>query len=229
MSRLGPARTQGASAEYCRPVNRWYETADWNAPARADFEDRLRRSRARPEGRAEFLRRKAVALEEAGQLDQAVGLYERFVADEHARPAHLVATVETLGNVARRRGRLDEAEQRYRQVLTFRPRRPISGMVEVSLAEVLLDLGRPGEAAIALDEVEMDPVTAFHANLFRYLAARARVARAQGDDDAAAESARRALSLIDTPDQYSRHSGVGVARPDDEMVSMLRDMIPAVG
>ena len=207
-------------------MTRWYETADWDAAAQADFEERLSRTRARPENRAEYLRRKAVELQEAGLLDEAVRLYERFVADEHARPFYVRGAVEQLGDIARRLGRLAEAERHYRRVLTFRPHGSVSGMVEVSLAEVLLDLGRPDEAAAALDEADMFSVTMFHANLFRHLVALARIAQARGDANAAANAAARALGLIDAPDQYSRHPGVGAVQTDDATISMLRAMLP---
>jgi tetratricopeptide (TPR) repeat protein len=214
-------------------VTRWYETPAWDATAQADFEERLRRTRARPESRAEYVRMKALALEETGLLDEAVRLYERFVSDEHASWFYVPWTLERLGDIARRQGRLPEAEQYYRRLLTrgsdAASRNGTTGMTAVSLAEVLLDQGRPDEAAAALGEAEMFTVTSFSANLFRYCVASARLAQARGDSDAAADAAERALDLVDAPDQYSRHPGVGGVKSDDATVAMLRSMRTVAG
>jgi tetratricopeptide (TPR) repeat protein len=208
-------------------VVRWYETADWDAAAQEDFEERLSRTRARPANRAEYLRRKGVELERAGLLYEAVRLYERFVAEEQANPFYVGWTIERLGDIARRSGQLADAERYYRQVLTtVGPHKSRSGMVEVSLAELLLDRGRPGEAAAALDDADMFSVTMFYANLFRYEVAQARIAQALGDTDAASAAAARALDLVGAPAQYSRHPGVGAVQIDDAIITMLRAMLP---
>ena len=201
-----------------RPVKDWYRTPDWDEAARADFEARLGRARGQ---RSEYLRVKAAALEGAGLLDDAARMYERLL-EEHPDRLHESYTHERLGDVARAQGRLDEAERRYRRVLAFQPLKWSSGMTAVSLAEILLDQGRVDDAAEALDQAEESSVTAFHANLFRYLVAVVRVATAHGDGGSAADAAARALDLIDAPDQYSRHPGIGAVRTDDATVAMLK-------
>ena len=95
-------------------------------------------------------------------------------------------------------------------------------MTAVSLAEVLLDQGRVEDAANALAQAKESSVTAFHANLFRYLVAVVRVAKARGDVEGGGAAAAQALGLLDAPDQYSRHPGVGAVRTDDATVSMLK-------
>jgi hypothetical protein len=94
-------------------------------------------------------------------------------------------------------------------------------MVEVSLAEVLVDQGRADEAATALAKVDVDSVSVFNSKLFRYLVACTRVGSARGDSAGAASAAAQALDLVDAPSQYSRHPGVGVVQTD-ETVTMLR-------
>ena len=100
-----------------------------------------------------------------------------------------------------------------------------SGMTAVSLSEILVDQGRIDEASQALAEVEDSSVTAFHANLFRYLVAVARIRRAEGDTDRAAAAAAQALGLIGAPDQYSRHPGVGAVQADEDTVAMLEGLL----
>ncbi|WP_164704417.1 hypothetical protein [Blastococcus litoris] len=198
-------------------MEQWYRTRDWDAAARADFEQRLGRSRG---SRSQYLKIKAAALEDAGLLDEAVGLYERFLR-EHPGDFFVRYVHECLGGVARKRGRLDEAERRYRLVLTFRPLNGTMGMTEVSLAEVLLDRGRADDAAATLAGADQSSVSAFYANRFRYLTASARIASARGENRTAADLARQALALMDAPDQYSRHPGVGAVQSDDATTSLL--------
>lgn len=98
-------------------MREWYRTPDWAADAQADFERRLRRARGQ---RSEYLRIKAAALQEAGLLDEAADLYERFLA-EHPDGFGTTYVLELLGDVAREQGRLADAVRRYRDLLALRP------------------------------------------------------------------------------------------------------------
>lgn len=95
-------------------------------------------------------------------------------------------------------------------------------MVEVSLAEVLLEQGELGEAAAALAEVDVDGVATFNSNLFRYLVASARVASAGGDGETATSAAANALDLVHAAPQFHRHPTVGLVEADDRTVAELR-------
>jgi predicted Zn-dependent protease len=199
-------------------MTEWYRTPDWDGDAQAHFERRLSRAR---DQQPEYLRIKAMALQDAGLLHEAAGLYERFLA-EHPDALGTSYVQELLGDVAREQGRLEEAERRYLDLLARRPLLDSSGMVEVSLAEVLLEQGKPDEAAAALAEVDVDCVATFNAKLFRYLAAWASVAYARSDVERAASAAADALELVDAPPQFDRHPTVGLVETDDATVGMLR-------
>lgn len=91
---------------------------------------------------------------------------------------------------------------------------------------MLLDQGRADEACDALALADQNSVTAFHANLFRFLAARARVSQARGAAEGAAADTAQALDLVGAPDQYSRHPGIGAVDPSDPTIPLLRSMLP---
>ena len=205
-------------------VTEWYRTPDWDAEARADFGQRLSRARGQ---RSEYLRLKGQALQDAGLLDEAAGMYERLLA-EHPNDVSVSFVQELLGDVARARGRLEEAARRYRHLLTLRPLLDSSGMVEVSLTEVLLELGQPDEAAGALAEVDEQSLATFNSKLFRYLVTCARVASARGDAESAASTAAHALDLVNAPRQYSRHPTVGLVETDAATTTMLQALARAV-
>lgn len=195
----------------------WYRTPEWDAAARADFERRLSRARGQ---RSEYLRIKAQALHDAGLLDEAADAYQRFI-DEYPDDLSVSYVHELLGDVARAQGRLEEAARCYRHLLTLRPLLDNSGMVDVSLAEVLLELGHPDEAAAALAEVDEQTLATFNSKLFRYLVACARVASARSDAERAASTAAQALKLVNAPPQYSRHPTVGLVETDAATTAML--------
>lgn len=206
-------------------MGEWFRTPDWDAAAREDFEQRLGRARS---SRPQYLRIKALALTSVGLFDDAVRLLERL-RTEHPDAFDVWYATEVLGDIAREQGRLDEAEHHYRRLLSSPERNGTSGMVEVSLAEVLLEAGRADDAAVALEQADRDSVDTFHANLFRFLVTRARIDAARGHVDGAATAAARALELVDAPSQYPRHPGVGVVRTDDASIDALQEMTRAGG
>lgn len=210
-------------------VHDWYRTLDWDEAAKADFEQRL--GRARQSSRAQYIAMKAFALQRAGRLDDAGQLYLRMLAeypDDHRERSVL----EHLADIDCQQGRPEDAERGYRRALAHPEANFLgSGMVEVSLAEVLIKLDRPGEAKEVLDAVgesegAMQTVTAFHANFFRFHLARARVAALLGNDEAAVDAARLALSVVGAPDQYSSHPGVGAVHADEQTLSELHALVP---
>ncbi len=95
---------------------------------------------AHPDETPRRLLAEAVRHHRAGELDQAIALYERllkFVPD--LAPAHA-----NLGVALRARGRLDEAEASYRRALTLSPGAPD---VLFNLANLKRDKGALAEAA----------------------------------------------------------------------------------
>ncbi|WP_167760507.1 tetratricopeptide repeat protein [Blastococcus sp. CT_GayMR16] len=206
----------------------WYRNPDWDADARADFEQRLSRAR---QSRSSYIRIKAFTLAQAGLLDEATALYERLLT-EHPDDFEERRALEHLGDIARAQGRFEEAEMRYRHLRSLPPSNVRSDILHVSLAEVLLELQRPEEASTVLvqmseDEQVMFGITAFYDSLFRYELACAKAARMLGDSEAAAAAADRALGLVDLPDQYSRHPGVGGVQTDAATISLLRGIASA--
>jgi tetratricopeptide (TPR) repeat protein len=87
--------------------------------------------------------RTAVALEEAGRLDEAEEEYQRIL---EVHPGSLRAWVN-LGNVEAGRGRTDEAERAYRRALVLSPGDPDASN---NLAWLLLEQGTRLEEAEAL-------------------------------------------------------------------------------
>jgi hypothetical protein len=59
--------------------NEWFRSPDWGEADRADFERHLARSRAY--NRAQYLRIKGLALRDAGEIDEARGLWLRVLGD----------------------------------------------------------------------------------------------------------------------------------------------------
>ncbi len=198
----------------------WYRTPDWGRDDQADFEARLRRARA--SSRPQYLRIKGLALEDAGKDDAAEQLWLRTLA-EYPEDFEVVSVREHLGDMAVRQGRLNEAERLYRRVLMDAPDGSgTSGLVFLSLAELLTATGRPREALLLLDTADMDSLTTFTSSLFRWYVAHANAALAVGDRETASADAAHALWLAEQPSQYTRHPGVGVVTPDETLLLHLR-------
>ena len=194
----------------------WYRTAGWSPDDRAEFERRL--ARARANNRPQYLRIKAVHLEQVGRSDDAAVLYERVLRDYPASNDARFA-LERLGRIDAENGRLDEAEARFRQVLALPSVSGTSGLVDVWLAEVLTTRGAFGEAAELLAASWERAMLAVHA--FVVAAAWARLAAAIGDDELRVTWARRALALVDEPVGGPLGQGLaGYATP--ERVAELR-------
>jgi tetratricopeptide (TPR) repeat protein len=198
----------------------WYRSAAWDADARADFEARLRRARAH--NRPQYLRIKAHALAAAGNSADADVLSLRVV-NEYPGSLDAASCGEALGDGALARGDFVAAEEHYRRCIELRPDLNLtSGEVHIGLAEALTAQGRPDEALQALDSVPPGRLVINHA-LCRWNAALAEASFAVGEEPVvAAMAASRALSLLDTPDQFTRHPGVGRARLRHDRIERLR-------
>ena len=202
----------------------WYRTAAWDMSAQEDFERRL--ARARPSGRAQYLRIKGIFLAEAGQEAAAQTLWERVIRD-HGESLDCRMSIEHLGDMARRHGDGARAEKLYRQLLAQWPDlNATTGMAEVSLAELLLDLGTQSAAheALHLLKSALDRGGAIHlnTNLFRWHIALVRASELIEDQETVRRGASTALQLAERGPQFSRHPTVGVVNADPVTLSWLR-------
>src|SRR5438094_5755203 len=130
----------------------WFRDPGWDRATRDQFEERLNRGRLG--NRAQYLRIKALALRDAGELHGAKELLNRVVSD-YPDSMDCGFCLELLGDIAREEGSSETAEKNYRDVIRRWPDlNGTSGMVEVSLAEVLTEsagLERHEEALRLLD------------------------------------------------------------------------------
>jgi len=197
----------------------WFRSSAWDAAARSEFEARL--ARARDYNRPQYLRIKAISLQDAGNTDAAGELFRRVI-DEYPESLDAALCAEMSGNMRLAAGDFSGAEESFRRSLELRPDlNGTTGEVHIGLAEALTALGRPGEALEALGYIPVSRLTLSHSHC-RWNAALAEAALAVGEPEVAADAAARALSLLDVPDQFSRHPGFGRAHLDADQVARLR-------
>ena len=200
-------------------VEDWFRSPAWDDDSRADFESRL--SRAREYNRPQYIKIKALAVGEAGHAAAADALLRR-VLDEYPQSLDAAYCAEILGDRAMNAGDSTAAEAHYRHALTLRPdMNATTGEVHIGLAEALSAQGRHDDALLALDYVPAARLTLNHA-ICRWNAALSEAALGVGERQVAADAAARALDLLDAPDQFTRHKGVGRARLTDAQVKRLR-------
>jgi tetratricopeptide (TPR) repeat protein len=201
----------------------WYRTADWSHADREDFEKRLARARAWT--RPQYLRIKGLALRDAGDLEAAVSLWKRVI-EEYPDSLDATSAFEHLGDVARRLGDSAEAERWYRALLDRSPSLSgTTGMVEVSLAELLIDEDDAGRCNAALELLE----SALHRRrhmmndqLFRWHIALLRASEQLGETETQQRAARTALRLAERGPEFPHHKTVGVVNTDDDTLAWLR-------
>jgi predicted Zn-dependent protease len=136
---------------------------------------------------------------------------------------------ELRGNLHRQQGRLAEAADAYRSCLerSAGNMSGTSGMLHVSLAEVLLESKNPPTQEILrlLDaSMQLNRGSWLNANLFRWERALALVSARIGDRDTSRKAAARALALIEQPPQFARHKDVGIAHATEEERLVLRSL-----
>lgn len=201
--------------------NDWSRNSDWDERARTDFEARL--ARARSHNRPQYLRIKALALREAGDADAASDLLSR-VLREYPNSLDAAFCAEMLGELALGATDHPQAEAHFREAMRLRPDlNATSGEVHIGLAEALIAQGRYQEAVDALDYVPVSRL-GLNQSICRWNVALADAAQGLGEKQVAAEAAGRALALLDTPDQFARHPGVGRAVLTVQQVARLRSV-----
>ena len=137
----------------------------------------------------------AVALQEEGRLDEAIGHYERAAA---IKPDYAPA-YNNMGTALRAKGRLDDAVGSYERALAVMPDYPDA---HYNLANALLDQNRPGEAAEHLHVARrlLPSSAGVHNNLGKALAE-------QGRFEEAVAELRQAVAL--DPDSATAHRNLG--------------------
>ncbi len=201
----------------------WFRSRDWSSDAEQDFETRL--GRARAGNRAQYLRIKAAALIDAGNLDAAAVLLHRVVDDYGDDWIQVTASHEHLGDIYRSRGDLDGAESEYRRVLMLSPNLSgTTGEVHLKLGEVLLAAGTDDFAEIEQLIAASRPHVVFNTSAFRANVLDARVAAASGDVARRRASATAALALVNAPSQFSRHPTVGLVEASPSLLAEVADM-----
>lgn len=208
-------------------ADEWFRSPAWELADQTSFEERL--ARARPANRAQYLRVKAVALRDAGNLAGADELFARITDDEGAPVSERAFAHEALGDLLRLNGDLHAAVTEYRLALDEAPTLSgTTGEVQLSLGETLLDIdGDAGAAEVsALLDTAQEHVK-FNSTAFRWNVLRARLAEVVGDNDARRAAALAALELVGAASQFPRHPTVGVVDAPPETIELLRRLSSA--
>src|SRR5207302_5352295 len=162
-------------------------------------------------------------LRDAGEVRRDTEPLNRVVSD-YPESMDCGFCLELLGDIGREEGSAEGAERNYREVIRRWPDlNGTTGMVEVSLAEVLTEsagLERHEEALRLLDSA-VKRGRMMNSDLFRWNIVLARVAKQLGDAETVSRAARAALSLTKLGPQYPRHPTVGLARPDAATLAWL--------
>ncbi len=148
---------------------------------------------------------RAIALAQAGRLDEAVAATRRVLALD---PTNRTALTR-LGVFLRRAGRLDEAAEAFARQAALAPRDPFA---RAQHALALLDLGRPEDARRELAEAEAEGVESIETHL---VLARAALEAGRPDEARAALAAARPL-LPASWGAEAAAGGGGPPVPDDQ-------------
>jgi predicted Zn-dependent protease len=211
----------GATPNKRRQSADWFRDPGWDRGTRDQFEERL--NRARLGNRPQYLRIKALALRDAGELEAAKQLLDRVVGD-YPGSMDCGICLEVLGDIARELGSSEIAEKHYREVIRRWPDlNGTTGLVEVSLAELLNEIDAPNrhDEALRLLDSALKRGRMMNSGMFRWNIALARVAEKLGDTETVSRAARTALSLTKLGPQFPRHPTVGLARPDAATLAWL--------
>ncbi|GAA2246414.1 tetratricopeptide repeat protein [Herbiconiux moechotypicola] len=203
----------------------WFRGPEWDADTRDLFESKLRR--ALRSNRQQYLRIKALGLLGGGRESDAVELFHRSIA-EGTYFFQTVSAWESLGEIAAHRGDREEAIKYFRKVIIEQPSLSgTSGATEISLAEVLLDSGRPNdldESRALLDSWMSRDQLKFNSTLFRWHLAQIRIAERVGDRNAARSLALKALELAASGPQLPRHKDVGLVKVEKATLRHLKHL-----
>lgn len=204
------------------PVSRdWFRSPDWNSQDQAEFEARL--GRARPAKRVQYLRIKAVMIEDR-HPDGAEELLRRIIQDHAEHWPEVAGAHERLGDLRRLAGDPTAADHHYRAAFGISPSLSgTSGEVHLKLGELLLERGGSTDEVFAILQAAKAHLT-LNTSVFRWHALAARASLKAGDRAASSASADAALQLLGAPPQFSRHPTVGLANASPELTAMLQGL-----
>lgn len=155
-------------------------------------------------------------------------MLHRALDDPNIYNFEAACATELLGDLSRKAGNRDEAEARYRHVLTTWPAlNGTSGSVESPLRRYWPKTGqrrdRRGTAPTgSLARATTTPVRL--RALFRWHVALVRLSQRIGDEETVQRAARTALTLASRGPQLPRHKTVGLVTTDDATVGWLSDL-----
>lgn len=205
-------------------TDEWFRLPDWDEQARSDFERKLSRSRAY--NRAQYLRIKGLALEEAGEIDGARELWERVLHDDGEFAAlEGCSASEHLGDSYADEDP-DRAVAHYRRSMENNPQLDMTtGTQHIKIAEILTRRGAAEDIAEAsellrrwLQDVEL-PFPNAH---FRWNLVVIDIAEKTGDRETVRDAARRAIELADLDPIFPHHQAVGVVTADSHTLTRLQ-------
>jgi tetratricopeptide (TPR) repeat protein len=185
----------------------WYRNETWTPEVRAAFRQRFRRSRE-PLLKAQYLRIQAVYLARAGMYLPAIELLDELLA-EYPVESQLASARSQRAQCLLALGRVAEVVDEYRMSLqaerdspTFKTGAWLNFACLVAF-HTMADLY--DEASAVLDEFASSHSLIFPAQRFQYAAARAFLADAKSDREAAREFARSALESAAAEHSGFRH------------------------
>lgn len=202
----------------------WFRRPDWDEDARAEFERRLARSRSH--SRAQYLRIKGIALNEAGQTDAARSLWTRVLEDQdELAGVQQPSALEHLGDSFASEDPLAAVAFYERSLEGVRLGRGTTCTQHIKMAELLLKDPTPSNVEKASEFLARWPEETqlpFPSAHFRWNLAVINLAQAVGDAERVREAARRALELAGRGPVFPRHKTVGVVQADRKTLNRLR-------
>jgi len=200
----------------------WFRKGTWEEADREDFFAHL--ARARTDGRAQYLRIQAFHLQQAGLMEEALGLLDSMIEGYPQRTELAQAHLQKAQCLAGL-GRIPEAIEQYRAVLSAEKAFPnaqtdvwfdfpwfaVKHHATYLYEEVLDILGRSDRSAL------------FPVDRYRINAVLSLISEEQGDRHAAREHARSALAAAaETQSGFRYHSKLGLVHgPDPEIHERL--------
>ncbi len=203
----------------------WFRSDDWDDEARACFERKL--ARARPHGRVQYLRIKALSLLETTDPERreaGVALLQRLLCEHGDVRAEAAGAHVMLAEYHEQEGDPGQALTHYRESLVLAKGTNVFWGAELTLAELIVReqlAEHYDEATELLDTFVADDLV-LRSDQYRYAVLRARLAQRQHRSALAAAYARGALQLFDTNRPLSsRHPEFGLARADEATLEEL--------
>jgi hypothetical protein len=211
-------------------VKDWFRRSTWSDNDRDEFETRLRR--ARPTGRAQYLRIQAFHLADAGRddlLSPALELLRRLLA-EYPESGEVAAAEHLRAKCHERMGDTLLAVEAYRAAMEAERRRPTI-RTDAALDFALFVSRRSlaslfAEVSSILDE-HVDDLRPFPIQRFKFHAARALLAVSREPEKARNDAALALKEAAATDSGFRYHPQVGLVGDTDETVRQRLERLAA--